>query len=54
MHGDERHDPHPVAWLEVGRVALVALGATLVWFRVWEPFPRLSIIGLAVTVVGPA
>ena len=37
---------------KLGRVALVALGAALVWFRVWEPFPHLSVIGLAVTFVG--
>ena len=36
----------------VARVALVAVGAGLVWFRVWEPFPRLSIIGLVATLVG--
>jgi Cd2+/Zn2+-exporting ATPase/Cu+-exporting ATPase len=30
----------------------VALGAAMVWFRMWEPFPRLSIIGLAATLVG--
>jgi heavy metal translocating P-type ATPase len=52
VHGEERPDLHPEAWLEFGRVALVALGAALVWFRVWEPFPHLSLIGLTVTVVG--
>ena len=46
------HQHHAVEWPDVARVALVALGAALVWFRVWEPFPRLSIIGLVVTVVG--
>jgi heavy metal translocating P-type ATPase len=45
-------EQHAAAWQELARVALVALGATLVWFRVWEPFPRLSLIGLAVTLVG--
>jgi heavy metal translocating P-type ATPase len=45
-------EQHAAAWQELARVALVALGAALVWFRVWEPFPRLSLIGLAVTLVG--
>jgi heavy metal translocating P-type ATPase len=43
---------HAAASKELARVALVALGAALVWFRVWEPFPRLSLIGLAVTLAG--
>ncbi|HZS60279.1 MAG TPA: cation-translocating P-type ATPase [Gemmatimonadaceae bacterium] len=34
------------------RVAVVALTAGLVWFRVWEPFPRVSLLGLAGTVAG--
>jgi Cu+-exporting ATPase len=38
--------------LDYARVGLVALGAALVWFRVWEPFSRLSVIGLVVTIVG--
>jgi Cu+-exporting ATPase len=45
-------EQHAAASQELARVALVALGAALVWFRVWEPFPRLSLIGLAVTLVG--
>jgi heavy metal translocating P-type ATPase len=48
-----RPPDHPAAdWPDVARVGLVAVGAALVWFRVWEPFPHLSLIGLAVTVVG--
>ncbi len=34
------------------RIALVALAAVAVWFRVWEPFPRVSIIGIAATLIG--
>jgi heavy metal translocating P-type ATPase len=44
--------PHAVEWPDLARVGLVALGAALVWFRVWEPFPSLSVIGLAATLVG--
>jgi heavy metal translocating P-type ATPase len=47
--GDHRHGSD---WLDLARVGLVALGAALVWFRVWEPFPHLSIIGLLVMAVG--
>src|SRR5713101_6501406 len=45
-------DHHAAGWPDFARVALVALGAALVWLRVWEPVPHLSIIGLVVTVVG--
>jgi heavy metal translocating P-type ATPase len=34
------------------RVALVALAAAAVWFRVWEPLPRVSVIGLLATIAG--
>jgi len=30
----------------------VAAAAAAVWFRVWEPFPRVSIIGIAATLIG--
>jgi cation transport ATPase len=41
-----------VEWIEVARIAFVALAAAVVWFRVWEPFPRISVIGLAATLIG--
>ncbi len=44
--------PGALEWLDVARVGFVALAAAAVWFRVWEPFPRVSIIGLAATLVG--
>jgi Cd2+/Zn2+-exporting ATPase/Cu+-exporting ATPase len=31
---------------------LVAIAAAAVWFHVWEPLPRVSVIGLAATLVG--
>jgi len=39
-------------WRDLTRIAFVALCATAVWFRVWEPLPGLSIIGLAGTLAG--
>jgi hypothetical protein len=27
-------------WIELARIAFLALAAAAVWFRVWEPFPR--------------
>ena len=39
-------------WLDVTRIAVVALSAVAVGFRVWEPFPRVSPIALFATVFG--
>ena len=43
---------HAIEWLDVARVAFVGLAAAAVWFRLWEPLPRISILGLAATLVG--
>jgi heavy metal translocating P-type ATPase len=37
---------------ELGRIALVIIAAVAVWFRVWEPFNRVSVIGLMGMLVG--
>jgi heavy metal translocating P-type ATPase len=34
------------------RIAFVALAAAAVWLRVWEPLPKLSILGLLATLIG--
>src|ERR1700722_14747605 len=41
--------PDPI---ELARIAIVAVAAVAVWFRVWEPFPRVSVIGLIGVAVG--
>ena len=50
-HDREAHD-HGFEWQEGVRIALVAVAAALVWFRVWEPLARISIIGIAGTLIG--
>ena len=47
----EEHD-HGFATVDVLRVVFVALAATAVWFRVWEPLHKISVIGLAATLIG--
>jgi heavy metal translocating P-type ATPase len=47
-HGHE----HGFEWLDVARVLFVALAAAAVWFHLWEPFHRVSLIGLAATLIG--
>jgi len=43
---------HDLEWVELVRIAFVALAAAAVWFRVWEPFPRISVIGILATLIG--
>jgi heavy metal translocating P-type ATPase len=38
--------------MDLARIAFVAGAAAAVWFRVWEPFPRVSVIGLIGIAVG--
>ncbi len=43
---------HRVEWVELARIAFVALAAAAAWFRVWEPFPRVSVIGIGAALIG--
>jgi P-type Cu+ transporter len=49
-HDDEQ--AHAFAWREAARIGLVALAAAAVWFRVWEPIPSVSLIGVIGLLVG--
>jgi heavy metal translocating P-type ATPase len=48
---DHDHE-HGFEIVEVLRVVFVALAAAAVWFHLWEPFHRVSVIGLAATLIG--
>ncbi|HEV3456811.1 MAG TPA: HAD-IC family P-type ATPase, partial [Thermoanaerobaculia bacterium] len=45
-------DAAALAWPELARIAFTALAAGAVWFRLWEPWARVSVIGLAGIAVG--
>ena len=47
--GDERRG---VARTDLLRIGFVALAASAVWLRLWEPLPRVSVIGLLATIMG--
>lgn len=49
---DQHDHEHGFEIAEVLRVAFVAAAAAAVWFHLWEPFPRVSVIGLAATLIG--
>src|SRR6201998_2139183 len=47
----EQHG-HGVEWAELVRIAFVATAAAALWFRLWEPFPHISVIGIVATLIG--
>jgi cation transport ATPase len=53
-HHDHEHNDleHGFEIADVLRVVFVALAAVAVWFHLWEPFQRVSVIGLAATLIG--
>jgi Cd2+/Zn2+-exporting ATPase/Cu+-exporting ATPase len=54
-HGDpddEQDHEHSFEWVEGIRIAFVALAAAAVWFRFWEPFASVSMIGILGVIVG--
>lgn len=48
-HDTEHHEGMPG---DLVRVAFMAAAAIAVWLRLWEPLPRVSILGVAATLVG--
>ncbi|HUN84969.1 MAG TPA: cation-translocating P-type ATPase [Terracidiphilus sp.] len=51
-HDHEDGQEHAFELVEVLRVLFVALAAAAVWLHLWEPFHRVSVIGLAATLIG--
>ena len=43
---------HGFDWAEAIRIAFVALAALAVWFKLWEPFTAVSVVGIAGLLVG--
>ena len=48
---EQEHDL-PVRVSDAARIGIVAAGAAAVWFRVWEPFPRFSVLGIVTLLIG--
>ena len=51
-HEHDHDDAHAFAWLEALRMGLVALAAAALWFRVWEPYRSVSVIGALGVAIG--
>src|SRR3984893_7546671 len=45
-------EDHHLELADMVRIAFVALACAAVWFGVWEPYPRVSIIGLVAALIG--
>src|SRR6202795_1331451 len=52
LSAEHEEHGHGVEWAELVRIAFVALAAAAVWFRLWEPFPHVSVIGIAAALIG--
>ena len=51
-HQDDHAEEHRLEWAEIARIVFVALACGAVWFRVWEPFEKVSVIGLVAALIG--
>ena len=49
---DEPEHEHGFEWQEAARIVFIVIAAAVVWFEVWEPVPRISLIGVIGLVVG--
>ncbi len=51
-HDDHGHEHGHIEAFDLIRIAITAIAAGLVWLRVWEPFPHVSLIGIAGVLFG--
>jgi Cd2+/Zn2+-exporting ATPase/Cu+-exporting ATPase len=51
-HEDRHTEDQHLEWSELARVIFVALASAAVWWRLWEPFEKVSVIGLAAALIG--
>jgi Cu+-exporting ATPase len=49
---DREEHAHALEMTELARIAAVAAAAAAVWFRLWEPFPTVSVVGLVGLAIG--
>ena len=47
---DDIHDHAAFEPMAIARIVVAVLGAAAVWFKVWEPLPQVSLIGVATLV----
>src|SRR5580698_4461560 len=52
QHAESHTEEHQLEWTEMVRILFVALACAGVWFRIWEPFEKVSVIGLMSALIG--
>jgi Cd2+/Zn2+-exporting ATPase/Cu+-exporting ATPase len=52
VHASGHDHEHVAGWPDAVPILVVAAGAAAVWFRIWEPFPHLSVIGVVTLLIG--
>ncbi len=52
FHEDHESEHGHIEVHDLIRIAITAVSAGLVWFRIWEPFPRISLLGIAGVLFG--
>src|ERR1019366_642078 len=51
-HDEHGHEHGHIEAFDIIRIAITALAAGLVWLRVWDPFPHVSLIGIVGVLFG--
>ena len=51
-HTDDHERVHVFEWREFARIVFVAIATAAVWFGIWEPVQRISVIGVIGLLVG--
>lgn len=49
---DSHTEEHHLDRVEIARIIFVALACAAVWFRLWEPFQKISLVGLVAALIG--
>jgi Cd2+/Zn2+-exporting ATPase/Cu+-exporting ATPase len=49
-HDGEHHEG--IEWLEFARIAFVGAAILVSWFRLWQPYPKLDLVGLTAALIG--
>src|SRR5690348_13823467 len=48
----EAHEHHGVSKVDLVRIGLVGLAVVFSWFRIWQPYPPLDVVGLVAVLLG--
>jgi heavy metal translocating P-type ATPase len=52
LGSQEAHEHHGVSKVDLVRIGLVGLAVVFSWFRIWQPYPPLDVVGLVAVLLG--